>query len=590
MDEKNRTGWLWVPTLFFTESIIFIIITSVSVILYQKLDINNSEIILYTSLLYLPWLLKPFWSPIVDVIGTKKSWILFTEFSIAIGFLLITFLIQFPDSFQFTLIAFWIIAFIASLHDVAADAFYMLALKESKQSFFIGLRNSFYKFGIVATTTTVLLIANQSEKIFSVAPAEFKVVANPKKFFEETIKIDSFKVKENDGNIKLISRPSYLEISTKPKTKDQVNFYVNFARNLNIMNGFNFKTIYNEDSSNTDELTGNIGIIKLFLSKKPSEKSEFIIKPNFVEGENKFKIIEGNSLRFTSLNWNKPAFVVIQVDSNVTSKISATFKAEVDKNTLSWSVTFGALSIFIFLLFIYHKFILPELSKDQSVVLKKSTAIGKEFFRSFARYFEKKKIIISILFILFYLFGKYQISKMMPLFLSDEIQNGGLKFLNYDVKLIKGIIAPFFFALGSILSGFIIYKKGLKTVKLPIMLLMNVTLIVYIYLSWFQQTNFWIVSSLVAIDNFSLGLGFSFIMMFMIYISDGDYRASHFAISFGFLSLGILLSEMSSTIINQALGYKFFFVWVIISTLPSFLLSKFVNIEYGFGKRKNLVN
>lgn len=583
--EKNFSAWFWIPTLYIAEAISFIIITSVSVIMYQSLEVSNSEIIFYTSLLYLPWLIKPFWSPLIDAIGTKRDWILFTQVLLAISFIVIAFLIQLPDYFQFTIIALWIVSFIAATHDIAVDGFYLVALKESDQSFFIGIRNSFYKIALISTATLVLLFSNQIEKIFSVSPAEFKVVANPNKFFEETIKVDSLTIKQKPGPLKLVSSTSYLEISTKPKTKDQVVFYANFARNMNMMNGFVPQSIVLPDTSMLNDLVGNIGIIKFHLSKKPGEKDEYVISLKFVDGDHKFKVIEGNTLKFTSLNWNKPAFAVIQIDSNVTNKTIATFSAGVEKFSFGWTITFGFLSLIFLLLFVFHKFILPYPSNDEALIEKKNTTVGKEFFRSFARYFEKKKIILIILFFILYLFGHSQITKVLPQFLTDDKIIGGLYLQNYIVKIIKGI-STITFALGSLIAGFIIYKKGLKYLMIIFTLMMNISLAVYIYLSWFLPNNFWIVTSLIGFENLCYGFGFSLILMYILNVSEGNYPSSHFAISFGFMSLGILLSEFSSLIIKDSFGYKYFFIWVLISTIPSFILVKLIPIEYNFGKKK----
>ncbi len=583
--EKNINKWFWIPTLYIAEAMAFIIITSVSVIMYQELEISNSEIILFTSLLYLPWLVKPFWSPLVDAIGTKRNWILIMQLLLAVSFFVIAFLIQLPDFFQFTIIALWIVSFIASTHDIAVDGFYLVAMKESHQSFFIGLRNSFYKIALISTATLVLLFASQIEKFFSVSPAEFKVVANPNKFFEETIKVDSLTIKEKPGPLKLISSTSYLEISTKPKTKDQVVFYTNFAKNMNIMNGFVPQSIVLPDTSTINDLVGNIGILKLHLSKKPDDQEEFNIALKFVEGENKFKVIEGNSLKFTALNWNKPAFVVIQIDSTVTSKTVGTFSAGVNKFSYGWTITFVFLSFIFLLLFIFHKFILPYPPKDESLIERKNTSVGKEFFRSFARYFEKKKIIVIILFFILYLFGHSQTAKILPKFLTDDKIIGGLSLQNYLVRIIKGI-STIAFALGSLIAGFMIYKRGLKSLLMFFTLMMNISLAVFIYLAWVQTNNFWVVSSLIAFENLCYGFGFALIIMYMLNISKGDYPASHFSISFGFMSLGILLFELSSLIIKDALGYKYFFGWVLISTIPSFILVKLIPIEYGIGKKK----
>lgn len=584
--EKSRTGWLWVPTLFFTEGIPFVIVTIVSAIMYKRLGIPNSEIALYTSWFYVPWIIKPLWSPLIDTIGTKRNWIIITQFLIGITFASIAFIIPISDSFQFTLLIFWLVSFIAATHDIAADGFYMLGLKESHQSFFIGLRISFYKIALLIVSGLIILLAGQIESMMSISPAEFKVVANPKKFFEETIKVDSVKIKPQAGQLKIISNSSYLEISTKPKTRDQINFYSHFARSMNIMNGFTTELLPPQDTTGTNDLVGNIGIVKFYLSKQPSKDDEYLVKVDLVDGDEKFKVIEGKSLKFTSRNWNKPAFAVIQLDSSVTQKSTAVFNARIEKFPLGWSITFGIISALFFLLMIYHKIVLPDVAKDDSLLNKKSTSVGKEFYRSFARFFEKKKIIVIILFLLFYLFGRAQVIKIVPLFLLDSKNLGGLGLSSSELGLINIIISNFFFVIGSVLGGFLIYKKGLKHWTTTFLILSNLPLVVYIYFSWFQPSNFWVLTSCIAIDSIGYGLGFSFIMMYMIYVSEGEYRTSHFAIASGFMSLGLMFAGMLSGFIQQAIGYKFFFIWVVVSTFPAFVITKFIPLEYGFGKKK----
>lgn len=584
--EKSRSGWLWVPTLFFTEGIPFIIVTIVSSIMYKRLGVANSEIAFYTSWFYLPWVLKPLWSPLIDSLGIKRNWILTTQFLIGIAFAGIAIVILIPDSFQFSILIFWIISFIAATHDIAADGFYMLGLKESHQSFFVGLRISFQKIALLTLSGLVILLVGQIENIMTISPAEFKVVANPKKFFEETIKVESIDVKPQTGGLKLIANPSYLEISTKPKTRDQINFYVSFARNMNTMNGFTNEFFAQPDTSGINDLVGNVGIVKFYRSKQPSNDKEYLVSVDFAEGEEKFKVIEGKKLKFTSRNWNKPAFAVIQLDSSLSKKSVAVFIARIEKFPLAWSIAFGVLSAIFFLLTIYHKIVLPIVAKDDSLLNKKSTTVGKEFYRSFARFFEKKKIILIILFLLFYFLGRAQANKIVPLFLLDSKNLSGLGLSSSEFGLINGIVTNIFIVLGSLIGGFLIYKKGLKYWTTAFLILSNIPLLVHVYLSWFLPSNFGIISSCIALDSFGYGLGLSFIFMYMIFVSEGEYRTSHFAIAFGFMSLGLMFASMISGFIQQAFGYKIFFIWVVVSTIPAFIIIKFIPLEFGFGKKK----
>lgn len=146
---NKKSGWTWVPSLYFAEGLPYVIVMTVSVIMYKNLKVENSEIAFYTSWLYLPWVIKPFWSPFVDLLKTKRWWIITMQTLLCVGFAAIAFLIPTSFFFQSTLAVFWIIAFCSATHDIAADGFYMLAQDEQSQSFFVGIRNIFYRIAMI---------------------------------------------------------------------------------------------------------------------------------------------------------------------------------------------------------------------------------------------------------------------------------------------------------------------------------------------------------------------------------------------------------------------------------------------------------
>ena len=125
---KNRNPWAWVPSLYFAEVLPYVVVMTVAVILYKRLGISNTDIALYTSWLYLPWVIKPFWSPVVDVLKTKRWWIVIMQLLIGAGLAGIALTIPAGNFFQYTLAFFWLLAFSSATHDIAADGFYMLGL------------------------------------------------------------------------------------------------------------------------------------------------------------------------------------------------------------------------------------------------------------------------------------------------------------------------------------------------------------------------------------------------------------------------------------------------------------------------------
>lgn len=585
---KSRNPWTWIPTLYFAEGLPYVIVITVSVIMYKRLGISNADIALYTSWLYLPWVIKPLWSPFVDILRTKRFWITAMQLLIGAGMAGVAFTIPMPDFFQFTLAFFWLIAFSSATHDISADGFYMLGLSENQQSFFVGIRGTFYRVAMIAGQGLLVILAGYLEGSLGVHPAEFKVVATPNKFFQETIKVDSLKAKPLEGSLRVIATPSYIEISTRPKTQEEISAYINFAHNFNIMNGFSSNKFALSDTALSQDLVGNVGIVKFVLSKAPNEGSEYIVEVAHVGGPEGIRVIKGNELKFTSKNWNKPAFAVIQLDSTIAKKAEANFKAQIDKVPLAWVFTFTVIAGLFFLFFIYHKFILPEPVSDKPAGINRQSSTFKEFFRTFFRFFEKKKVVLIIGFLLLYRFGEAQLVKMASPFMLDSREVGGLGLTTSDVGFIYGTVGIIALILGGILGGFVIARKGLKYWIWPMLFAINLPDILYVYMAYAQPTAIWIIYACVAVEQFGYGFGFTAYMMYMIYISNGEYKTSHYALATGFMALGMMIPGMFSGMIQEAIGYKFFFIWVVIATIPSFILAKFIPLEYQFGKKKLL--
>ena len=166
MNSYSKTkGWSWVPSLYFAEGLPYAFVMIVSVVLYKKLNISNTEIALYTSWLYLTWVINPLWSPFVEIIKTKRYWIVLTQLVIGASLAGVALTIPTTNALQYTLVFFWLMAFSSSTHDIAADGFYMLGLSSHDQSWFIGIRNTFYRFAILFGQGIIVIIAGQLENI-----------------------------------------------------------------------------------------------------------------------------------------------------------------------------------------------------------------------------------------------------------------------------------------------------------------------------------------------------------------------------------------------------------------------------------------
>lgn len=156
---KRTNAWLWIPSLYFASGLPYHAITSISDIMYKDMGISNTSIALYTSILLIPWTIKPLWSPFVEMIGTRRSWTLYSQLLLVFCFAAVAFAIPTGSFVALTLAAFMTGAFVSSTHDIALDGFYILALPQEKQSFFSGIRNTFYRIATVFSSGILVMLA-----------------------------------------------------------------------------------------------------------------------------------------------------------------------------------------------------------------------------------------------------------------------------------------------------------------------------------------------------------------------------------------------------------------------------------------------
>ena len=167
---------MWIPTLYFAEGIPYFIVNNISVIMFNNMGMSKGDMAMYTSLLYLPWVIKPLWSPFVDIVKTKRWWIVAMQIIMAAAFALVAFTLPHPSPeviasgatgvslFAMTLVLFWITAFASATHDIAADGFYMLALNPGDQSLFVGIRSTFYRLSSIFGQGVLVVIAGLLER------------------------------------------------------------------------------------------------------------------------------------------------------------------------------------------------------------------------------------------------------------------------------------------------------------------------------------------------------------------------------------------------------------------------------------------
>ena len=175
MKINDANPWWWIPTLYFAEGLPYFIVNNISVIMFNNMGMSKGDMALYTSLLYLPWVVKPLWSPFVDLIKTKRWWVVAMQILMSIAFATVAFTLPHPSAevivagstpvsiFSLTLVIFWITAFASATHDIAADGFYMLALEQSQQSLFVGIRSTFYRLSSIFGQGVLVVIAGLLE-------------------------------------------------------------------------------------------------------------------------------------------------------------------------------------------------------------------------------------------------------------------------------------------------------------------------------------------------------------------------------------------------------------------------------------------
>jgi MFS transporter, PAT family, beta-lactamase induction signal transducer AmpG len=158
---KRISPWAWVPSLYFAQGIPYVVVMTLSVVMYKNMGLSNTEIAYYTSWLNLPWVIKPLWSPLVEIFSTRRRWIWAMQFFVGTALALVAFSIPTTHFFQLTLAIFWLMAFSSATHDIAADGFYMLGLAQHQQAAFVGIRSTFYRVAMIAGQGGLVYLAGQ---------------------------------------------------------------------------------------------------------------------------------------------------------------------------------------------------------------------------------------------------------------------------------------------------------------------------------------------------------------------------------------------------------------------------------------------
>ncbi len=617
MKNNSRSPWLWVPSLYYAEGIPYIVVMTVSVIMYKRMGISNTDIALYTSWLYLPWVIKPLWSPVVDILKTKRLWIIIMQLIIGAGLGGVALTIPLPDFFQYTLAFFWLLAFSSATHDIAADGFYMLGLSKHDQALYVGVRSTFYRVAMITGQGLLIILAGYIESNSGLENVDLKVTANPNIEIVQSVHPDSLQLQTDEGEMRIISYPENMELAAKKRSKAEVDSIVNFAYEWNIQHGHsirdektaeekageswlkrnvirNFENFIRnnfgqEAASVSGDLTGNIGIVYFYLSRKPAPDEEIVTNFGRAGGDKSISLVDspviGARMVFNLQNWNKPALAVIQLDPKLAKTSEAEFQAKSGNIPLAWMLTFIFMTALFLLFFVYHKFMLPKPDSDKPALTGTSSDFFKEFLNTFALFFKKKRIGIILGFLLLYRLAESQLVKLASPFLLDTQELGGLALTTGEVGFVYGTVGLLFLTIGGLLGGYVASKQGLKFWLWAMAIAINLPDAMYIYLSYAMPDNFVIINICVAIEQFGYGFGFTAYMLFMIYVSEGSHKTAHFAITTAFMALGMMIPGMFSGWLQEIIGYQHFFIWIMIATIPGFLILPFIPLDKEFGKK-----
>jgi len=548
---KNRSPWAWVPTLYFFEGIPYSIVMVTSGLIYKTMGVSVASLAFWTSLLYLPWTIKPLWSPYIDVVSTKRKWVVWTQILLAVSFIAVGLVMPLPKFYSMSLIILAVIAVSSASHDIAADGFYMYALDQHKQAFFVGIRSTFYRLAKLTALGLIPVVAGLVMINTGLKPVNVDVssVSN-----EKYVPFDpsSINITPQSGKPDILVFPETVEVP-----------------------------LYSSDRPLSDS-----AVIYIALSAPPEEDETVVVNIMRKSGSKDIDISKTQTGRyeFTSENWNEPVEAVVKVNHNLTGNTSAQFQVTAGNVAFSWLVSLGVLGILLLLIAVYNKFALPY-PAENSDKEKISWKVYRDVFVSF---FTKPGVVPALMFFLLYRFGEAQLFKIATPFLVDSRSEGGIGMSAAQYGIVYGTVGVICLTLGGILGGITASRFGLKKTVWIMALAMNVPISVYIYLAWVQPMpdNF-LISVAIAIEQFGYGFGFTAYMLYILhYVGDSKYKTAEYAIATSLMAFGMMIPGLISGAVKESLGYEKFFIYVMICAVPGLIAIKFLKIDPGFGIKK----
>ena len=610
--QKKSSPWSWIPSLYLAEGLPYVAVMTISVIMYKRLGISNTDIALYTSWLYLPWFFKMFWSPFVDLLKTKRWWIITMQLLIGAGFAGIAFSIPVPFFFQTTLAFFWLLAFSSATHDIAADGFYMLALNSNTQAKFVGIRSTFYRIATIFGQGILIIFAGALESATGMEPIKINIEASPQYVQASAIIPQTSNICVQAGELHFITDKETIQIGTSGIEKDSLKWFLDEIKKINQENGFYIeegnsgkkkegwwttsiskplgtwiKTTFGEQKEiNESEFDGNVGVVAVWLSKSPEVGKQVVLNTSMNKGDKSISLALGDRLTFNENNWNKPAYIVFQLDPKLATGSSAEYKGLSGNISFAWSVTFFVLAGLFVLFSFLHRIFLPKPESDKVATHVTAKTILKDFVDTFVSFFKKPGVGKAIFFMLTYRFSEAQALKLINPFLLDPHDAGGLGLTTGQVGIAYGTVGIIALTLGGIIGGFAASRGGLKKWLWPMAIAMLSTTIVFVYLSYVQSSSLFMINACIFIEQFGYGFGFTAYMLYLMHFSDGEQKTAHYAICTGFMALGMMIPGMFAGWLQELLGYTNFFIWVMICCIVPIVAVALLKIDPNYGKAK----
>ena len=244
--------------------------------------------------------------------------------------------------------------------------------------------------------------------------------------------------------------------------------------------------------------------------------------------------------------------------------------------TNAWMIVMIAIGALMILLGLYHIKQLPS-GKGTAVKTESAKETFDRLVEVLKNFFTKKHIVYYIFFIILYRFGEGFVMKIVPLFLKAARNAGGLGLNEEQIGLYYGTFGAAAFVLGSVLAGYYISHFGLKRTLFSLCCIFNLPFVAYTFLSQVQPESGLLIGSMITLEYFGYGFGFAGLTLFMMQqIAPGKHQMAHYAFASGIMNLGVMLPGMVSGLISDAIGYKWFFVFTLIATIPAFLITYFV--------------